>query len=567
MHFSVEIYQGEKRLGRKAFHQGVVKVGRLPNSHLNLTADESVSRMHALFELESGTPHVVDLGSSTGTFLNGERVNKAVLRHGDDIVIGSYRLRVCTEEAADFRMIASGPAVNGADVETHSDAIEVVLMWGDNVLQVSHLDLEDTYVLGDPGLGNVHYPMSPEVLGTSRWVAIEKGQVLPRPAALLGQADGVATPNASQPIQAEGVHIALGEFELRVRRVRAAKRIATSVSIDRTPFMYVGGVMALCGLMLAALALVPPSASAISISHLDQDSRLLAVYHTAQALEEEPEPEPETGEAAGTEGQAHDGERGEMGDESAERTDSHYSVRGPRDTPEPQLSREAQREQAAEAGILGVMASFRGNFNSPTSPYGADQAIGRDAESYLGALTGNLPGMNQGAGGLDVLGTGRGAGGDGHGTVGLGQYGTLGHGCRGGNCAESGGQYGRVGNIAGRGRDGRVPPRIRSGPVTTRGGLSAETIRRVVRRHRNEVRYCYSQALQTRPDLEGRIGMRFLISSSGAVQTAFVSNSTLQNQSTERCVTDAVRRWVFPAPEDGGLVSVNYPFVFTPAGG
>jgi TonB family protein len=91
-------------------------------------------------------------------------------------------------------------------------------------------------------------------------------------------------------------------------------------------------------------------------------------------------------------------------------------------------------------------------------------------------------------------------------------------------------------------------------------------IRRVIRRHINEVRFCYEQELAQRPDLSGRVTVSFIISATGAVQTSSVANTTLNNARVEGCVAQAVRRWTFPAPDGGGAVLVNYPFVLDSQG-
>ena len=105
--------------------------------------------------------------------------------------------------------------------------------------------------------------------------------------------------------------------------------------------------------------------------------------------------------------------------------------------------------------------------------------------------------------------------------------------------------------------------RGRRGDVVVRGGLSREIVRRTVRRHLNEVRFCYEQELANHPDLAGRVTVAFLISPTGSVSSANVANTTLRNARVEACITTAVRRWTFPAP-DGGIVAVDYPFVLEP---
>ena len=50
------------------------------------------------------------------------------------------------------------------------------------------------------------------------------------------------------------------------------------------------------------------------------------------------------------------------------------------------------------------------------------------------------------------------------------------------------------------------------------GGLSQEQVRRTIRRHVNEVRFCYEQGLQQNPSIEGRVSVRFIIANNGTVQ-------------------------------------------------
>jgi len=149
---------------------------------------------------------------------------------------------------------------------------------------------------------------------------------------------------------------------------------------------------------------------------------------------------------------------------------------------------------------------------------------------------------------------------DGEGTIGLGNVGTIGV-----PEEDTGGSgYGRgAGGL--RGHSARVP-RVRTGNADVRGSLSREVIRRVIRRHINEVRFCYEQQLIQDPDLEGRVTVAFIISPTGAVQSASVRASTLNDSRVESCIVQAVRRWTFPAPDGGGVVAVNYPFVLSSAG-
>ena len=109
------------------------------------------------------------------------------------------------------------------------------------------------------------------------------------------------------------------------------------------------------------------------------------------------------------------------------------------------------------------------------------------------------------------------------------------------------------------------PPRAPSvalNPPQVRGSLSAEIVRRIVRRHINEVKYCYQKELCAWPTLHGDLVVQFSIAGTGQVVASKVQRSTLSNTPVETCVAQAARRWLFPKPKGGGIVVVSYPFTF-----
>lgn len=86
------IYKGDTFLREETLSQPVIKVGKLSSSHLRLD-DESVSRMHAVIEVSgSDDISIIDLGSTKGTVVNGQKVNKAKLQAGDHIALGDIRI-------------------------------------------------------------------------------------------------------------------------------------------------------------------------------------------------------------------------------------------------------------------------------------------------------------------------------------------------------------------------------------------------------------------------------------------------------------------------------------------
>src|SRR5262245_40004360 len=79
--------------------QDIIKIGKLSSSHLRID-DESVSRMHAVIEIANAQEvYIIDLGSTKGTLVNGQKINKCKLQSGDTIVLGNTTIRVSVGEA------------------------------------------------------------------------------------------------------------------------------------------------------------------------------------------------------------------------------------------------------------------------------------------------------------------------------------------------------------------------------------------------------------------------------------------------------------------------------------
>lgn len=659
------IYSGEELLRTEELTQDIIKVGKLPSSHLRID-DDNVSRMHAVIEVTGPDDiFIIDLGSASGTIVNGKKVNKTKLQNGDEILLGDTRveveigsvggedvddLTVSTSEAPTaiapspvaatpnpfaapppaavvpprspaavpnpfaapaavaaphghgsdededpenvrYGIVASGPPIHPGEVESTEQAVEVVVMWGDQqVLHVEHLSPFRPFYVGEAeGKVEPDFLMGSDVLGTSRMpVVVGSGMgvaaVIPQGATgsvtVSDQTMTIADlraqgklqpcaemPGAEQyPIPANAtVKVQHKGFSFVSKQVQAGIKIGGGANIDWQPLTYVLGSMTIFGALLTMMYFIPPAGGGLNLDLLNTDSRLVQYLMEPPATEEEETPEwleeEDQQDDEGGKGKRHKGEEGAMGKKEAQKTNNRYAIEGPQDNEDPHMAREEAREQARNAGIIGTLRAMSGAWNSPTSPFGAETALGSDPMSALGALMGDQIGENFGYGGLGLRGTGRGGGGTGEGTIGLGNLGTIGHGGGGG----SGNGYGR-GAGGFHGRAARVP-RIRAGNADVRGSLSKEVIRRVIQRHINEVKFCYEQELNARPDLEGRVTVRFIISPTGGVQNALVQESTLSNQRVEGCIATAVRRWAFPSPDGGGIVIVNYPFVLSAAGG
>jgi hypothetical protein len=308
-----------------------------------------------------------------------------------------------------------------------------------------------------------------------------------------------------------------------------------------------GSVLAL-GLFLLMLFAIPPEQ--VSVSHDFTGMTRVFVPFNVNGKEQDvptfltkPDRAPGQGEA----GKALAGQSGKMGDRNSRKPTGRYAVKG--NGQDMHLGQADAAARVREAGILGLIGKAASSRFA--SIFGRGSAVGDAQEDVMGQLLAANVDNGWGAGGFGISGTGNGGGGTGLATIGIGNYNTLGDG------------YGHdraIGDL-GHKREHKLGG-VYFGQVTTRGALDKEIIRRVVRLHMNEVKYCYDQQLVTKPGLGGRISVQFIISGAGQVISSFVASTTMNNVNVESCVAGAIKRWEFPKPDKAGIAVVSYPFNF-----
>ena len=87
-----------------------VTIGRAPANDISLS-EPTVSKRHAALGRVRGLTVVRDLGSQNGTFVNGRRVEKAIISSGDNLRVGRVSLRLVQDQRT-------------TDVSVDRDAIE-----------------------------------------------------------------------------------------------------------------------------------------------------------------------------------------------------------------------------------------------------------------------------------------------------------------------------------------------------------------------------------------------------------------------------------------------------------
>ncbi len=380
---------------------------------------------------------------------------------------------------------------------------------------------------------------------------------------------GVAKPSSAVagayalPIAGDArISVSIGENTFHIVGTPRAKRMPVPFEIDWGTQSYTGAVFAVTGLFLALIFSIPPDPRTLSLDAFMNDQRFAKLLTKPPEQKEEEIPQwlkQKQDDEMGGKGKRHKDEEGRMGKKDSQKKQGLYALKGPKDNQDLHLAKQLAKDAAEKAGVLGIIKANQGSILA--SAFGRDSALGNDASDVMGSLVGTEVGEAYGVGGLGLVGSGRGGGGTGEGTIGLGNLGTIGKGGGGGGLSG----YGRgAGGLGGRRASA---PDVVPGTAEVRGSLDKEIIRRIIRRHINEVKFCYERELVRNAGLVGRVMVQFTIAGTGQVIASMVQSSTLNNGAVEQCIAQAVRRWEFPKPQGGGIVVVTYPFVLKASGG
>ncbi|RKH43521.1 TonB family protein [Corallococcus llansteffanensis] len=443
--------------------------------------------------------------------------------------------------------------------------LQVSLLWGDQMLEVQHFKDGAPVTIGE-GKKNAFHVFVPQV-GASHVLAVSKGDKLELRAPA---GSGVFVTNkgdvrtkdalraAGQLNQAAadqeqlftlGLHdraeVSLGTVSFVMRYVKPSPVILATSLADRD-FSYFK-IAAICILASAAFVtalLLTPHTETKSADDVFESQQRVAKFLIAPEKKVEAKKLQLSGVEEGA--KAKD-EEGKFGKEEAKLAEAAPSKPG---TPVVDKSKkEKDRQVVGKVGLLGALKGMKGGASDVFGPGG----IGTGINNSLGGLKGGAAmGDAQGVGGLGSRGTGNGGGGT---ALGIGGLGTQGNG-RG---------VGGSGGIDLGGR-GKSVTKVIPGKTTVVGGLDKDVIAKVIRRHQNEIKYCYESELNKNPALAGKVAVAFTIDPAGAVADANVSETTLGSSPAENCMISRIRRWKFPEPKGGGVVSVTYPWLFSPSG-
>lgn len=442
-------------------------------------------------------------------------------------------------------------------METASEmAIEIVMSWKGTVLETDLVsaDRPRSVFIGNEGM--VRFLVPSELLGGRHALLACEGEPgavryvvrAPAGAELVASKNGEMIPSGSEIALEPGViaEVRAGDFVFFVQPTAQPEKTPAGPLFETGPARYIAGVLAAHAVMLGAFFFLPPAASALNLDRISREDAYISAHLTPPQSIDELLPPESGGESMGEE---VDGAPAEASDAGGE--DPEPRVAGGHGRPDASSVRTPHPVDATSTANLGTFSAIATAFDH------AGAAPGVWGSSFLEGGIGG-PGLNvalpggggDGFGGLDMSGVGIGTcrPGEvcGRGTIGVGHLATRG-----------GVGPGTGTGMPGPGSRPSVTPDYDT-VTTTTSGLARELIQRTIRRHMNEVRFCYERELSSNPSLEGRVSVTFMIDATGTVRQSTASAAGMSDVGS--CVASAVRRWTFPESE--GPTGVTYPFVF-----
>ncbi len=444
--------------------------------------------------------------------------------------------------------------------------LQVAMLWGDQMLEVQHFKDGVPVTIGEakknffhvytPAVGSRHVlavsrpdKLEVRVPAGAGLIVTNRGDVRSKDALRAAGALSGAAPDKEQVLTLglhDRVEVSLGTVSFVARYVRPSPGIAAnSLAEADFTFFKITSICLLAGLAVIMAMVLTPRAEQPESADIFNDQQRVAKFLIAPEKKLEQKKLQLTGVEEGA--KAKD-EEGKFGKEEAKQAEAAPSKPG---TPVVDKNKkEKDRQVVGKVGLLGAFKGMKGGASDVFGPGG----FGTGLNNALGGLKGGAAmGDAQGVGGLGSRGTGTGGGGTALGIGGLGTQGT-GRGAGGSGGIDLGGR-------------GKSITKVIPGKTTVVGGLDKDVIAKVIRRHQGEIKYCYESELNKDPSLAGKVAVAFTIDPTGAVSDATVSETTLNNSKAEQCMLSRIRRWKFPEPKGGGVVSVTYPWLFSPAGG
>jgi pSer/pThr/pTyr-binding forkhead associated (FHA) protein len=183
-------------------------IGREQDCHLRPNSD-LVSRHHCVFTVDDFTVRLRDLGSTNGTFVNGERIQgQVVLKPGDHVAVGKLSFEVVVRKEAPVAAPVSARAGDSTsqlpesptpppDVDSSETSVNVT----DTIeIPVAPPVVDDTAVLDTfPATETIQHPTQPQQPAFLPSMAYPPGYGMPQGYGMPGYAPGYPGGYAAPP--------------------------------------------------------------------------------------------------------------------------------------------------------------------------------------------------------------------------------------------------------------------------------------------------------------------------------------------------------------------------------
>jgi hypothetical protein len=475
---------------------------------------------------------------------------------------------------------------------------ELQVFLGAGLLQTLHITKEQTIWLGDDLGCDFFIPR--DVLGAIKrpLLRLEKGRVLiyfsPHSAGSLHTPEGES--QLSSLIESSSLVDGVCSLPLNgsarcelsfsngmrfsIRSVARAISPRKSGQSQGSISWYVLGAFLFFILLLSLIFAIDPRRAGLSLLQF-QSTSLLTKFQVKPTEEKEEVlliPNGRLGfSPKGDKGYAIDGTEGKVGKPNKHKLSGKDQIKG-RAT-KATLARQKSEYTIDNAGLLGVVGLIKGGGatgSSLASVFGKDSTTdGFDQENLLGGKLGDRVGNGEGVGlGLRAFSSEQALQISPQPEIeqwGIGLRGSCGSATPLG-CGHSSGE-GTLGvasaalpatsqHLIGIEHFAKAPEVLLGKEVEVSVGLDKETIRRVIRRARAGITFCYEQALLQSPTLSGEVRLHFVIAPNGSVAAVDILSGV--QSAIDECIQRKLSQLVFPAPTGGQAVSVTYPFILQP---
>lgn len=571
---------------------------------------EDAASVHAVIERRGANHELIDLRSG-GTQVNGSSIERAMLRNGDLIDIGTHRLEVIIDDKhlsllwcdspiepdhpLEELHIATPPLPDQGTWEHFASwfqaeaaaespkpiapSLDVALVWGVQIVWTKTIQPHQTITIGQNGRADLtveHQLLSesPTTLLSHHeglgWVVVLPEDV---PGIYQGQ-DHHQTLEHHQQCHGnelildtqsgeQRVELYFGAVEVHIHMSECAPRLHRPLSLDPTPFPYVGASACLHWLalmMLLSLPSVPPIE--FDIEQIDDHFVTLAPPPTVT-----PKTKHKPGRDLMGDGQDktisahHGGPEGRAGQKHAKSKRARLKMRKPKANSGAQNNAKALAQQRAHKN--GKTASARTASNiSTVGALGAlekqkgkgGMMLGQSSIEALGQLKHAKVGASKGNFGLGISQTGRGGAGRDEKGVGIAL-----------KSKNTGSKLGGSGmSFLKKRRSPRAPQDLllQTKPFKS-NCLTPQIIRRVIRSRQRQLRVCYEAALVRHPSLKGKLTPKLTIDAAqGKVVGVKIINDSLQSAIVRRCVVKQLKTLQFPQAPGCHKIYAKYPLNF-----